>query len=148
MRLTSRHFSQLLLTPQEPIKLITFLLGTRILPIGTKRMRKGIGKLLLQPALRVQSIQQLLRILTPVNTAMLLTCAADSTHKAEIKALLLQPVQHAVQCLQPERDGREHLVLGLVGQHALFYGEAVRVGVEVEDGYIDNPEVGVDDQTL
>lgn len=148
MRLTSRHLRQRLLTSQHLIEFITLRLRTGILPIGTKRMRKRPAQLLLQRLLRIQALQQPLCVCVPIHAAMLLPRATNALHAAKIEALFAEPLQDAVKGLQPQRDGREDFMFGLVGLDALFNVEAVRVGVEVEDGGVDDLEVGVDDQAF
>lgn len=146
MRLTPRHLRQNLPTPQRRINLITLPLRTRILPIRTKWVRKRVAQLLLQRLLRIQPLEHMLRLQPPIHAPMLLPSPTDTPHAREIQTLIAEAVKDAVQGLQPEGDGGEDFVLGFVGLHAFLDGEVVGVGVEVEDGRVDDFEVGVDHQ--
>ena len=79
---------------------------------------------------------------------MLLPRATDALDATKVQTLFAQALEDAVQRLQPQCDGGEDFVLGFVGLHALFDGEAVRVGVEVEDGGVDDFEGGIDYQAF
>lgn len=148
MSLTARHLSQLLRAPQKRIKLIAFGLRTRILPIGTVRVGECPLQLLLQRLLLIQTLEQSLCVSAPVDTAVLLSGAADALDATKVQPLLLQHAQHTVQRLQPHGDRRKHLVLRLIGLHALFDVEPARVGIEVELGDVDDFQLRGDDEAL
>lgn len=141
MGLATGDLSELLGTSQVCIKLVTLLLRTGILPIGTERVRKGSLELVLQRLGLFQSLQQACGILAPIHTTMLLTGGANTFDTRKVEALVLERAEHPVERLQPESDGGEDFVLGFVGHDALFDIEAVRVGVKVEFGFIFNLEV-------
>lgn len=148
MSFAPRHLSQLLRAPQKGIKLVAFSLRTRILPIGAVRMGEGPLQLLLQRLVLIQTLEQPLRVLAPVDATVLLPGAADALDATEIQPLCLQHAQHAVQRLQPHGDGRKDLVFRLIGQHALLDVEPPRVGVEVELGDVDDLQLRGNDQAL
>lgn len=96
MRLTPRDIRQFLTPPQELIDLITLALGTGVLPVGTKRMRKRSTQLLLQCLIRIQPLQHLLCVHAPVHTPMLLPRATDTLDATKVQTLLAQAFQHTI----------------------------------------------------
>lgn len=145
MCLASCSISQLIRAAQEGIKLITLLLRTGILPVGTIWMGEGPAQLVLQGLARVQFLEETLRILSPVHTPVLLSSTADALHTGEIQALLLQTLEDAVQGLEPQCHRGIDLMLGFIGDNTFFDRESAGVSVKVEFGDVDDFQVGVDD---
>lgn len=153
VRRTARDVGQLAILPQRRIKLIALRLGTMILPIRRERVAKCTlflrsPQLLLQVLASVQSIQQGLCLVAPVDAAVLLAGAADAADAVQRSLLVDEPRQDQVDGLEPHGDGGKDLTLGLVEEDAL--AEAIlltKVGIEVDLGFRDDLKIGLDDDS-
>jgi hypothetical protein len=69
----------------------------------------------------------------------------NSLDFVKIRALPFQPLQHEIDGLEEQRDGRKDLAFGWVGENALVDTIFRKVGVEIDFGFVDEFEVGADD---
>jgi hypothetical protein len=144
MRTASRRLRQLRLTPQRPIKALTLLLRTGILPIRTVRMTKCLLQLLDQRLRSIQIRQSALRIPAPKDSPMLHARARNALDLSKLCALLFQPLKNKINGFEEERDGCEDLALSRVREHTLLNAMVREVGVEVDFGFVDQFEVRAD----
>lgn len=77
---------------------------------------------------------------------MLHARASDALDAAKVQALVAQARQDEVQSLEPHGDGGEDFIFGRVGEHALLDAVVDEVGVEIDDGGVDELQVRGYDQ--
>ena len=104
-------------------------------------------QLLLEPARGVEPAQRLLRPARPEHRPVLHAGAGHAPQGGEVHAAVAQGGERAVEGGEPEGHGGEDgvWVAGGVGEDAFVRGEAGEVGVEVDGGFVDGVEAGVDD---
>lgn len=140
--------SQIFWSSKLGVELVTLGLSTVVLPIGRIGVRERAIELLDKCLVRFQAAKLLLCLVAPVHTSVLLARATNAADTTEGGLLLLKPLQHKVQSLEPHGYGGENLTLGLVGLHAFLdaiFGS--KVAVEIDLGVRDNGEVGLDDDS-
>ena len=150
--LAAGGLGQLVRIVELRIKCLALLLCARILPIRAEGMAEGAFPLALGTALQllhqclscIQSAQQGLRTLAPKHSPMLHPGARNALHFGKIGALVLQALQHEINGLKEHGNGRKHLALVGIGEHALLDAILGEVGVEVDLGFVDELEVGSD----
>jgi hypothetical protein len=159
MRRAPRPIRQFLFPTQLLVKLLALRLRTRVLPVRAVSMAKGRAlhapllepgsQLLLQrlPTRAIQPRKQLTRLLPPEYGAMLHTRTTDALDLAKVRSLLFQPLQHQVDGLEEHGNGCKHLALAGVGEDALFDAMVGEIGVKVDFGFVDEFEIGADDDS-
>lgn len=155
MGATPSRISQLLRRPQCSIKSVALILRTRVLPVRTERVAKRAFSLPLCTTLEllnerlslIQSGEQCFRVLTPEHCAMLHTSTRDSLDLGEVGTLLLQSLQDKINGFEPQSDRREDLAFGGVGENTLVNSILGEIGIEVDFGFLDEFEVGSDDDS-
>jgi len=75
---------------------------------------------------------------------MLHARARNALHLFKLRALLFQPLENKINGFEEERDGREDLALGGVGENTLLNAMVREIGVEVDFGFVDQFQVGAD----
>lgn len=136
---------QLLCRAEVRIELIALGLGAVVLPVGGEFVSEGVRELLEQRLAAIEILEGGLGALVPEHAAVLLARAADASYFLHGAALLLEPVEHELERVEPHSHRRVHLALGLVGLHplldAILGGE---IGVEVNLGFGYDGEVRFD----
>jgi hypothetical protein len=78
---------------------------------------------------------------------MLHARTGDALDLGVVGTLFLQSLQNEVNGFEPQGDGRKHLALIVVVKDALLKTILGEVGVEVDLGFVEEFEVGADDNT-
>lgn len=94
---------------------------------------------------RIQPAQQSLCIFTPKHSAMLHSRSRKSLDSREVGSNVLQSLKNKLNGLEEHGHGRKDFSLGGIGEDTFVDAIFAQVGIEVYFGFMDEFEVGLDD---